>query len=224
MEQMRQALVLAVDGSEEDRTKLKNILASRVNFFGVAAGSAGLAYVEQKRPDLVLLADDLPDMDGFEVLRRIREDERFKEIPVIMMTMDQSQKAEAASIMAGAFEIVRKPFVPIIVVKKVEQVLELEYLHRHLRSEVRRQTHLAEERLASSQRLFEETVMALAKTIDATIVTAYVSNTSMPRMLIRAAIRSGLDAIPVILLISWGGRKRNSRSFILWGCCMILAR
>jgi putative two-component system response regulator len=167
MEQMRQALVLAVDGSEEDRTKLKNILASRVNFFGVAAGSAGLAYVEQKRPDLVLLADDLPDMDGFEVLRRIREDERFKEIPVIMMTMDQSQKAEAASIMAGAFEIVRKPFVPIIVVKKVEQVLELEYLHRHLRSEVRRQTHLAEERLASSQRLFEETVMALAKTIDA---------------------------------------------------------
>lgn len=165
--QMRQASVLAVDGVEADRIKLENVLASRVNFFGVTAGSAALAYIEQNRPDLVLLSDKLPDMDGFEVLRRIREDERFKDIPVIMMTSDQSQKAEAAIIMAGAFDIVRKPFVPIIAVKKVEQVLELEYLHRHLRREVKRQTHLAEERLASSQRLFEETVMALAKTIDA---------------------------------------------------------
>ena len=43
MEQMRQSLVLAVDGREDDRTKLKNVLASRVNFFDVAAGSAGLA-------------------------------------------------------------------------------------------------------------------------------------------------------------------------------------
>jgi putative two-component system response regulator len=69
--------------------------------------------------------------------------------------------------MAGGFDIIRKPFVPIIVVKKVEQVLELEYLHRNLKEEVQRQTQLAEDRLAASERLFEQTVMALAKTIDA---------------------------------------------------------
>ena len=165
--QMRQSLVMVVDNDKAACKKLREILAARVNYSGVSAGIEALAKLQSTHVDLVLLSSKLPDMDGFEVLRRIKEDVRTKELPVIMMTSDQSQKAEAAITMAGAFDIVRKPFVPIIVVKKVEQVLELEYLHRHLKQEVSRQTKLAEERLASSQRLFGETVMALAKTIDA---------------------------------------------------------
>ncbi|MBP8598984.1 MAG: HD domain-containing protein [Selenomonas sp.] len=165
--QMQQASVLVVDDDQPDQIKLRQVLATRVDYHEASAGTAALVRLRQKRADLVLLSAHLPDMDGFELLRRIREDERTRAIPVIMMTSDQSQKVEAAITMAGAFDIVRKPFVPIIVVKKVEQVLELQYLHRHLQQEVRRQTKLAEERLASSQRLFEETVMALAKTIDA---------------------------------------------------------
>ena len=158
---------MVVDNDKAACKKLREILAARVNYSGVSAGIEALAKLQSTHVDLVLLSSKLPDMDGFEVLRRIKEDVRTKELPVIMMTSDQSQKAEAAITMAGAFDIVRKPFVPIIVVKKVEQVLELEYLHRHLKQEVSRQTKLAEERLASSQRLFGETVMALAKTIDA---------------------------------------------------------
>ena len=158
---------MVVDNDKVACKKLREILAARVNYSGVSAGIEALAKLQSTHVDLVLLSSKLPDRDGFEVLRRIKEDVRTKELPVIMMTSDQSQKAEAAITMAGAFDIVRKPFVPIIVVKKVEQVLELEYLHRHLKLEVSRQTKLAEERLASSQRLFGETVMALAKTIDA---------------------------------------------------------
>ena len=152
--QMRQSSVLVVDNDESDRIKLRQILATRVKYSGVSAGAGALAKLQDTHVDLVLLSSKLPDMDGFEVLRRIKEDVRTKEIPVIVMTSDQSQKAEAAITMAGAFDIVRKPFVPIIAVKKVEQVLELEYLHRHLKQEVERQTALAEERLASSQPLF----------------------------------------------------------------------
>ena len=165
--QMQQSSVLVVDSDQSDQIKLRQVLSTRVDYHEVSVGTAALTELQQKRVDLVLLSARLMDMDGFELLRRIREDEHTRDIPVIMMTSDQSQKAEAAITMAGAFDIVRKPFVPIIVVKKVEQVLELQYLHRHLQMEVSRQTKLAEERLASSQRLFEETVMALAKTIDA---------------------------------------------------------
>lgn len=165
--QMRQNVVLVVDGNEGDRQRLHQILDLRVKLEEVALGSEALSYIQQHNVTLVLLASKLPDMGGFEVLRQIHNDPRFKELPVIMMVQDQSQKAEAAVAMAGGFDIIRKPFIPIIVVKKVEQVLELEYLHRNLKEEVHRQTQLAEERLASSERLFEETVMALAKTIDA---------------------------------------------------------
>ena len=165
--QMRQTFVLVVDGNETDRTRLKQILAPRVQFGEVSFGSEALSYVGEHHVDLLLLAERLPDTDGFEVLRKLHGDERYKEMPIIMLTADNSQKMEAAVAMAGGFDIIRKPFVPIIVVKKVEQVLELEYLHRNLKEEVHRQTKLAEERLAASERLFEETVMALAKTIDA---------------------------------------------------------
>jgi putative two-component system response regulator len=106
-------------------------------------------------------------MDGFELMRTLRRQPKFKDLPIIMLTSDQTQKAEAAVVMACGTDIIRKPFIPIIVVKKVEQVLEMEYLHRNLKQEVHRQTQLAEERLAASERLFEETVMTLAKTIDA---------------------------------------------------------
>lgn len=165
--QLRQTTVLVVDGSESDRQKLHQILNPRVQLEEVHSGSEALAFITRSSVDLVLLSSKLPDMNGFEFLHQLRKDERFKDLPVIVMTHDQSQRAEAAVAMAGGFDVIRKPFVPIIVVKKVEQVLEMEYLHRNLRKEVHRQTKLAEERLASSERLFEETVMALAKTIDA---------------------------------------------------------
>lgn len=125
--QMKQASVLIVDDDQPDQIKLRQILATRVDYHEVSGGTAALAGLLQKPVDLVLLSAHLPDMDGFELLRRIREDERTRDIPVIMMTSDQSLKAEAAITMAGAFDIVRRPFVPIIVVKKVEQVLELQY-------------------------------------------------------------------------------------------------
>lgn len=165
--QMRQNTVLVVDGSESDRQKLHQILDPRVQLEEVKSGMEALTFVVQHHVDLMLLASKLPDMDGFEVLRRLNLEPRFKELPIIITTHEHSQKAEAAVAMAGGFDIIRKPFVPIIVVKKVEQVLEMEYLHRNLKKEVHRQTKLAEDRLASSERLFEETVMALAKTIDA---------------------------------------------------------
>ncbi|WP_256324645.1 HD-GYP domain-containing protein [Selenomonas ruminantium] len=164
---MRQTTVLVVDGSASDRQKLHQILDPRVQLEEAKSGMEALTFVVQHHVDLMLLASKLPDMDGFEVLRRLNLEPRFKELPIIITTHEHSQKAEAAVAMAGGFDIIRKPFVPIIVVKKVEQVLEMEYLHRNLKKEVHRQTKLAEDRLASSERLFEETVMALAKTIDA---------------------------------------------------------
>ena len=159
--------MLVVDGRDGDRMRLQQILEPRVQFNGVQTGGEALDYAKKNDIDLLLLAVKLPDMDGFELMRTLRRQPKFKDLPIIMLTSDQTQKAEAAVAMAGGTDIIRKPFIPIIVVKKVEQVLEMEYLHRNLKQEVHRQTQLAEERLAASERLFEETVMTLAKTIDA---------------------------------------------------------
>lgn len=165
--QLKQMSLLVVTGELTDCQQLQLYLGRKLHVSCVATGEEALTHLERQPVDLLLLADRLPDRNSFDLLRTIHAKERYRDLPIIIVTDDHSQKTEAASAMAGAFDLIRKPFIPIIVVKKVEQVLELEYLNRNLETEVRRQTELAAERLASSQRLYEETIMALAKTVDA---------------------------------------------------------
>ena len=165
--QRKQMKLLVADGNPADSQQLQLYLGQKVNVISVLKGQQVLDILAQHPVDLLITADKLPDMTGFDLLRAVHEQAQYKNLPVIITTADHSQKTEAASAMAGAFDTIRKPFIPIVVVKKVEQVLELKYLNQNLTSEVRRQTQLAEDRLASSQRLYEETIMALAKTVDA---------------------------------------------------------
>ena len=165
--QLKQMSLLVVTGEQTDCQQLQLYLGRKLHVSCVATGEEALTHLERQPVDLLLLADRLPDRNSFDLLRTIHAKERYRDLPIIIVTGDHSQKTEAASAMAGAFDLIRKPFIPIIVVKKVEQVLELEYLNRNLETEVQRQTELAAERLASSQRLYEETIMALAKTVDA---------------------------------------------------------
>lgn len=167
MYQMMESSVLLVEPNRMDAERLRQIIGSRVKLLTVATVAEALDYLTHHLVDLVVATAHGTGADGFELLRRMRQDERTKSLPVIMTTKDNTQKAEAAITMAGAFDILRKPFIPIIVVKKIERVLELEFLHRHLQNEVRRQTRLAEKRLESTLILFEEMVLALAKTVDA---------------------------------------------------------
>lgn len=167
--QMQAMSVLLVEPNRMDAARLQQILANRVKLVMRETVAEAIEYLAGRTVDVVVTTAHGTGADGFELLRRMREsaDERTQHTPVIMTTKDQTQKAEAAIIMAGAFGIIHKPFIPIIVVKRIEQVLELEYLHSHLKTEVSRQTRLAESRLESSRRLFDEMVLALAKTVDA---------------------------------------------------------
>ena len=69
--------------------------------------------------------------------------------------------------MLGATDFIRKPFMPAVVRERVRRVLQYEYLQDNLENEVKRQTNLANQRLESIVRLYNETAFALAKAVDA---------------------------------------------------------
>ena len=75
-------------------------------------GEQALEYIQSRKPDLVLLDLMLPKVDGFEVLKRIKEDDSTKKIPVIVLTAKVSQEDQKRAKDLGADFYMTKPFRP----------------------------------------------------------------------------------------------------------------
>ncbi|MFL6590396.1 MAG: ATP-binding protein [Chthoniobacterales bacterium] len=84
--------------------------SGKVNLIEAMQGGIGLELAREHRPDLILCDLHLPDMDGSEVLQRLRGDERTKSIPVIIVSADAMPHQAKRLINAGAQAYVTKPF------------------------------------------------------------------------------------------------------------------
>ncbi len=100
--------VLVVDDEPAIRRFLRTSLAAHDYIvFEAINGKAALAAVAAHRPDLVILDLGLPDVDGIEVTRRLRE---WTQIPIIIVTVQEQERAKIAALDAGADDYVTKPF------------------------------------------------------------------------------------------------------------------
>lgn len=87
---------------------------------GVGDGHSALEAIECQSPDLVLLDIGLPDLDGYEVLRRIRE---FSDVPVIMLTVREAVLDRVKGLELGADDYITKPFDHLELLARVKAVL-----------------------------------------------------------------------------------------------------
>ena len=87
--------------------KLKS-LGHRV--IGAADGGEAVAAASSNQPDLILLDVMMPVMDGFEVLRALKDEETTKDIPVIMLTAKSQERDIVTGLESGAVDYVVKPF------------------------------------------------------------------------------------------------------------------
>ncbi|HEY7478442.1 MAG TPA: response regulator transcription factor [Actinomycetota bacterium] len=100
--------VLVIDDEPQIRRALRTSLeAHGYEVAVVATGEEGVVGVAQVDPDLVLLDLGLPDIDGTEVIRRIRG---FSEVPVIIVSVREGQADKVAALDAGADDFITKPF------------------------------------------------------------------------------------------------------------------
>ncbi len=99
--------VLVVDDERSIRRFLKTSLGSQYTVVEATTGEEALAAVAAERPDVVLLDLGLPDMDGVEVTRRLRE---WSEVPVIVISVREQEKDKIAALDAGADDYLTKPF------------------------------------------------------------------------------------------------------------------
>lgn len=88
-------------------------------------GALGIDRIEQYKPDIILLDIVMPKMDGFELLRLIKGDERFKNIPVVILSnLGEQENVEKGLNLGAEAYLVKAHFTPTEVVAKVKSILQ----------------------------------------------------------------------------------------------------
>lgn len=87
-------------------------------------GETALDCLHETAPNLVLLDISLPGMSGFDVLEKLRQDERYKRLPVIMLTAHGREVEKEKGMALGADDYITKPFSTKALVEKVRNLLQ----------------------------------------------------------------------------------------------------
>ena len=95
-------------------------------------GEEALKKVESFLPDVILLDYMMPKMNGIEAVKRLKQDERYKGIPVILLTAKGSQEDKARGLDAGADDYVVKPFDSVELLARVRSMARLKEMHDSL--------------------------------------------------------------------------------------------
>jgi PAS domain S-box-containing protein len=122
---VRQPRILVVDDQSINIQTLYQTFSGDYQVFMATSGEQALAVCLASQPDLVLLDVVMPDMDGYEVLRRLRADPALSEIPVIFITASTDEQSEVRGLNAGAVDFIYKPINPQIVRARVSTHLTL---------------------------------------------------------------------------------------------------
>ena len=156
-----QAIVLIIDDSPENRLLLSSQL--KLEGYEILQANGGLQGIEIANihnPDIILLDVMMPDMNGFEVCTRLKQNKATKLIPVIMITALREVQYRIEGIEAGADEFLSRPHVREELLVRVRTLIQLKRTRVHLEEERNRLQLLYDISHATSTQLDLETMMA----------------------------------------------------------------
>jgi len=159
-------VILVVDDDTANLALAQKILGKEYRIAAANCGMVALKYLENKCPDLILLDINMPEMNGFQVMERVREEERFANIPIICLTADSDPEIETKCFAYGAVDFVAKPFLPDVLLSRVRRTLELEKYRTNLERMVEEQTRIITARTRRISQIQEQVIMSMATLIE----------------------------------------------------------
>jgi len=129
----QKSAILVVDDIEANAELLRAHLANPDWEIRIAlSGTAALAEIARAEPDIVLLDIMMPDISGYEVCRRLKTDERLRDVPIIMVTALTEVEDVQKAVEAGTDDFLSKPVNRVELVTRVKSLLKM----RHLKSQL----------------------------------------------------------------------------------------
>ena len=130
MERKNFPLLLIVDDNEDFRIFMRYSLELQYRVKLAVNGKEAWEMMQEELPDLVISDVMMPQMDGNELCRLIKQDKRTAHIPVILLTARQNTEAKLEGLQTGADDYVTKPFNMTILVLRIRKLIELSRYHR----------------------------------------------------------------------------------------------
>jgi DNA-binding NtrC family response regulator/signal transduction histidine kinase len=213
----KREVIVVADDNADMRQYFKHLLAGRYEVLAVADGIEALDATRRLRPALVLADVMMPQLDGFGVLRAIRDDEAVASVPVILVSARAGEESRVEGLQAGADDYLVKPFTALELLARVEAHLKM--------AKLRRETAERDERLrmerALKDQLYREN-LALRDEVDRTSMFEEIvgSSPSLKMVLSRIAKVAPTDSTILIAgetgtgkeLIARAIHKRSQRS------------
>jgi len=132
--------VLIVDDNKTSLSLAKSALNDMYKVTAVTSGIQALKFLERNSCDVILLDINMPEMDGFQIMKKIQANTAHADIPIIFLTADSDAETESRCLEEGAADFIAKPFVLTVMRSRVSRILELDDLRKNLEEKLDERT------------------------------------------------------------------------------------
>jgi len=172
--------ILVVDDTPENLHLLvEELSAAGYHVRPANSGAAALKLVDRITPDLIILDIRMPEMDGYEVCRRLKANQTTHDIPVIFLSAIESKPEIVKTFQVGGVDYVQKPFIKEELLARIETHLSLRELHLSLEGKVEQRTEELRQSEARYRDIFKDSPIALLE-VDYSGIKAHIDKLDKP--------------------------------------------
>jgi putative two-component system response regulator len=124
--------ILVVDDDATNLRMLHEILSPTYKVYAAPSGERAITFLERQHPDLILLDIEMPGMNGYQVISRLKDNPALASIPVLFLTAQEGRDKEETALRLGAVDYILKPITAGVVLARVNLHIELEVYRKRL--------------------------------------------------------------------------------------------
>jgi len=152
--------IFVVDDNDVNLSIVEAVLEDQYDVTCLPSAAEMFSHLKEKAPDLILLDIEMPEMNGFEALKHLKEDAAYENIPVIFLTGDNNTSVEARGFEMGVIDFITKPFSAPVLINRLKT-------HLHIDEIIRQRTEQLKKNMERVQQLQNEMITSQKATIRA---------------------------------------------------------
>ena len=166
MEASREKIIFVVDDNATNLTMAEEALVGKYRVVALSSAAKMFKALEKFKPDLILLDVEMPEMSGFEAMKKLKATDSHADIPVIFLTNLSDTTSEAYGIDLGAVDFIMKPFSEPVLINRIKNHLQIDELIRERTMQLIERTQQLVERSKQLELLKNGIVYTMADLVE----------------------------------------------------------